>query len=48
METIKIKAPKTKGNEEGFIIINADEFDAKTQELFDESKPEPKKAVKGK
>lgn len=33
-ETIRVKAEKVPGNEEGYIIINKEDFNPETQELF--------------
>jgi hypothetical protein len=35
METVKIKAEKTRGNESGYVVINKEDFDAEKHTLFD-------------
>lgn len=35
-ETVKVKAEKVEGNENGYIVINKEDFDAEKHALFDE------------
>jgi len=41
IETVRVKCPVTEDNDQGFYIINKEDFDAEKHELFDAPKIEP-------
>lgn len=43
VETVKIKSPVSKENDQGFIVINKDDFVKDEHELFVEPKAKPAK-----
>lgn len=42
METLKIVSPITKENDQGFVIINAEDFIDGVHKLFSEDAPKPR------